>query len=372
MHMHTADVTQAVARLAAAETPFDRVHLKLSDGGRTLKRALPAQLPAKSSKQRVRAPKSREEERMMLARAMSLSVRAAEARGEIQTMESGRAGGGGGGSSGGGGGGSSHHGSRGRMQLLQADGSLPAKRADHKLWAGASEQGWTVRPKSIRRYLASATASPHLLFTSSSGARFTSRQEALMSREAQSDRTRATACAYGEGAGDELSAMAAEVESEEEEEEEEEEEGVAEAGVVSGSLLDGAFEATRASHAASVAAVLAGRGGDSDSSDEDEGLDPKERCMIWGCKLQLLRCFGVKMDVGSSVGCAESAHVLCAACLVRWWAAQNQLRAAKGLDPLHRKVCPCCKSELRQTVEMRGDSRFHMGLLKVPGTWDGE
>jgi len=369
--MVAAEPAHAAARLAAAETPFDRVHVKLSDGDRTLKRALPLPPPSKSAKQKVRAPKSREEERMMLARAMSLSVRAAEARGEIQTVESGRAGsgGGGGGLSSSGRGGSHRGGSQGgRMQLLQADGSLPAERADHKLWAGASEQGWKVRPKSIRRYLERATSRPHLLFTSPSGTRFTSRHDALMSAEAQSERMCATASAYEEGGGEERAAMAVEAESDDEEEEGTESE------VVAGSLLYDTlqFEATKASHATFVAATLAGHGGESDSSDDDEGVEPKERCMIWGCKRQLLRCFGVKTEIGSSVGCAESAHVLCAACLVRWWAAQNQLRVAKGLEPLHRKVCPCCKSELRLTGEMRGDVRFHMGLLKVPGTWSGE
>ena len=69
-------------------------------------------------------------------------------------------------------------------------------------------------------------------------------------------------------------------------------------------------------------------------------------------------------------GCAESAHVVCATCLSRWWDAQNQLRAAKGQGAVARKVCPCCKVELRSTTEMRNDTeRYHMGLLKVEGTW---
>ena len=69
-------------------------------------------------------------------------------------------------------------------------------------------------------------------------------------------------------------------------------------------------------------------------------------------------------------GCAESAHVLCATCLSRWWDAQNQLREARGQGPVARKVCPCCKVELRSTGEMRNDTqRYYMGLLKVEGTW---
>ena len=70
------------------------------------------------------------------------------------------------------------------------------------------------------------------------------------------------------------------------------------------------------------------------------------------------------------VGCAERAHVLCATCLSRWWDAQNQLRQARGERASARKVCPCCKVELRLTSEMRNDTaRYHMGLLKVEGTW---
>ena len=113
------------------------------------------------------------------------------------------------------------------------------------------------------------------------------------------------------------------------------------------------------------------------------------------CKTRLLHCFGVK-DVGAALGararnppttlggrgdrsvlvtrvlagCAESAHVLCATCLSRWWDAQNQLREDRGQGPVARKVCPCCKVELRSTGEMRNDTkRYYMGLLKVEGTW---
>jgi len=159
------------------------------------------------------------------------------------------------------------------------------------------------------------------------------------------------------------------VAAESDDDEEEDDEEVIE--VDSAVVVETRFEAVRARHATAIAAALTECAGESESSDDgDAAHETKERCMIWGCKRQLLRCFGVKSDVGVAVGCAESAHVLCAACLSRWWAAHNQLRAAKGLDALHRKVCPCCKAELRQTGEMRGDSNFHMGLLKVHGTWD--
>ena len=115
--------------------------------------------------------------------------------------------------------------------------------------------------------------------------------------------------------------------------------------------------------------IAAAREGDgSGAEDEDDG----EVCMIWGCKKRLLRCFGLKTDVGSAVGCAESAHVICAGCLVRWWEAQNKIHAAAGNSSVNvRKSCPCCRCELRQTGETRADSEhYHMGLLKVEGTWD--
>ena len=93
--------------------------------------------------------------------------------------------------------------------------------------------------------------------------------------------------------------------------------------------------------------------------------------MIWGCKQQLLQCFGAKRELGSAIGMAEEAHVVCAPCLARWWAAQSQLYAAKGMRAMVRKVCPCCKCELRSTTETRAEpDRFHStGLLKVASTW---
>jgi len=130
-----------------------------------------------------------------------------------------------------------------------------------------------------------------------------------------------------------------------------------------------AEEAMRQDHAAVLAALE--RGGESSSGDEeDEEGTTRERCMIWGCKQQLLRCYGVKSDAGAAVGCAEASHVVCASCLDRWAVAQNELRSKQGLSKLIRKCCPACKTELRITGEHRGDaSLYHMGLLKVAGTW---
>ena len=95
-----------------------------------------------------------------------------------------------------------------------------------------------------------------------------------------------------------------------------------------------------------------------------------ERCSIYGCTSQLVRCNGRK-DVGEAVGCAESSHVICAPCLYRWFASQIELREANGLLPHRRKQCPICRSELRASGgAVRADSdRYVMGLLKVEGTW---
>ena len=116
--------------------------------------------------------------------------------------------------------------------------------------------------------------------------------------------------------------------------------------------------------AAQAALALAAQEG---SDDEDEG----ERCMIWGCKRELLQCYGAKREVGSAVGMADEAHVVCAPCLTRWWEAQNKLLAAKGKSISARKRCPCCRCEIRSTVETRAQPDcFHStGLMKIPGTW---
>ena len=116
------------------------------------------------------------------------------------------------------------------------------------------------------------------------------------------------------------------------------------------------------------------------SSSEDEGGGGEEagsvprrteRCMIWGCKRQLLLCHGVKSDALDLTGCAEHAHVLCAPCLGRWWDAQTRLRAEKDLELRLRRTCPVCRCELRRTGgEMRADSKsFYLGLQKLQWSW---
>jgi hypothetical protein len=92
--------------------------------------------------------------------------------------------------------------------------------------------------------------------------------------------------------------------------------------------------------------------------------------LIFGCKRQLLRCYGAKTQLGSAMGCAEEGHVLCAPCLERWYLAQNALRAEKGLSPLIRRSCPVCKVELRLAAgEVRTDATFTMGLPRVAWSW---
>jgi hypothetical protein len=166
------------------------------------------------------------------------------------------------------------------------------------------------------------------------------------------------------------------------------------------------------------AAALAAR----DASDS-EGEGPVERCMILGCRRQLLACYGVKEDCSSVRGRAELPHLICAPCLSRWFRALNQLRAAKGLEALVRRSCPVrqrlscrqpslrpahpsrtlyalalnsslgesaltrrrgvawlsscehaqvCKCELRHTVgQVRADAdKYHLGLLKIESSWD--
>ena len=96
----------------------------------------------------------------------------------------------------------------------------------------------------------------------------------------------------------------------------------------------------------------------------------RERCAISRCKRQLLRCYGSR-DVGSAVGCAEESHVLCKPCLESWFTSQNELRTGSGLQPLTRRTCPFCKTELRTSGgEMRTNSdRFCFGLLKLEWSW---
>ena len=113
--------------------------------------------------------------------------------------------------------------------------------------------------------------------------------------------------------------------------------------------------------------------GEGEGEGEKAGSVPRraERCMIWGCKRQLLLCHGVKSDALDLTGCAEHAHVLCAPCLGRWWDAQTRLRAEKDLELRLRRTCPVCRCELRRTGgEMRADSKsFYLGLQKLQWSW---
>jgi len=214
---------------------------------------------------------------MMLARAMSLSIRAAEARGEMEAAESGGGGGG-----------------QRKMRLLQANGSLPIDAIDRVLWAGAAEQGWDVRPRSVQAYLRDNTRC-HYFYITPNGTRFRARNAALASPEGQSDRASAAlAAGAGDAGGDDIAyADGMAVVTAESDEDEELDEAPAVMLVGQASLLEQASRsaqqiaaAARASHAASAAAALADRGGDSSGSDDEEGA---ERCMIWGCRRRLLR-----------------------------------------------------------------------------------
>jgi len=259
-------------------------------------------------------------------------------------------------------------------QLLQADGSLLIEQIDSKLWAGAAEQGWVVRPLSVRRYLRGNYHS--YLYVAPTGERYTNRRNAARSSSA-------TACGVTQAAASDGVEFVTAMSDSDDDDAVEAPLAVVECGVASlhqgsgtasdnPSAADSTLHAARARHEAAAAAALAAceRSDDGfvDSDDEDSG----ERCMIWGCKRRLLRCFGVKADVGDALGCAESAHVLCATCLTRWWEAEKALRAQSGLSAPVRKVCPCCKIEIRNTGETRRAGHlYHLGLLKVTSTWEG-
>lgn len=124
-----------------------------------------------------------------------------------------------------------------------------------------------------------------------------------------------------------------------------------------------------ANHAAAAAAAAAACESSEDEDDCDGSLC-RERCCISGCKRQLLRCFGQKRG-GSSLGCAEDSHHICAPCLYRWFASETSLRVDKGLNPHMRRTCPVCRSELRSAGSaIRSDAdKYVMGLLKVERTW---
>jgi len=331
-------------------------------------------------------PTSREEERRMLQRAISES--AAEARGMICAAEQmGTA-------------------RQTKRRVLQADGSLVVEQIDRKLWRGAAAQGWLVRPRSVRNYLQGSLFHGSYFYIAPTGERYTSRRNAVSSYESLRDAeattcdasTAAAAGSSGPPGGDEPEFVTAVSDDDEEigvnvsadevsdedgvEDEVDEDEPLAviqlsegcvvEANAAAGtsSAPSNTWDAARARHEAAAAAALAGGEYSDDDAGSDEGED-RERCMIWGCRRQLLRCFGVKADVGDAVGCAERAHVLCATCLVRWWEAEKALRMQNGLDAPLRKVCPCCKIEIRNTGDTRRESHlYHMGLLKVTGTWE--
>jgi hypothetical protein len=127
------------------------------------------------------------------------------------------------------------------------------------------------------------------------------------------------------------------------------------------------------SSAAAASAQWMSSSDDEGGEGEEGGSAPRrtERCMIWGCKRQLLLCHGVKTGALDLTGCAEHAHVLCAPCLGRWWDAQNRLRAEKDLELRLRRTCPVCRCELRRTGgEMRADSQsFYLGLQKLQWSW---
>jgi len=115
---------------------------------------------------------------------------------------------------------------------------------------------------------------------------------------------------------------------------------------------------------------VGGDGADDDDDDDDGDYDGP-RCLIYGCRKQLLVCHGLK-DHGAAIGCAEEGHVLCKPCLTRWFCANQELRAESGLNWSTRRCCPVCRCELRGSgVEVRDQcEHFWMGLSKVESTWD--
>ena len=119
------------------------------------------------------------------------------------------------------------------------------------------------------------------------------------------------------------------------------------------------------------AANSEGSGNDSDASDAggSERREQRERCVVLGCRRKLLRCHGAK-DVGSTVGRATEAHVLCVPCLDRWFISRNELRQQRGLAALTRRSCPVCMSELRTANgDVRGDGAMILGMQKLEWSW---
>ena len=244
----------------------------------------------------------------MLERAMALSRQAAQARGEIQEGE-GRGGGGGGG----------HSRANPRLRLLSRDGYLHPADVDRKLWRGAAAAGWQVRPRSIKQYLDAKATTRSYFYFAPFGEKLNNRSEAF---------------AFAKEEDGAVAEVAAESDDSDDEDGDDAEE-VVPAVMRLGSGVS-AEEAMAQDHAAVLAALE--RGGESSGDEEDGGST--ERCMILGCKHQLLQCYGVKSDAMAAVGCAEESHIICTSCLERWAVAQNTNRAAQGLSKLTRKVLP--------------------------------
>ena len=94
-----------------------------------------------------------------------------------------------------------------------------------------------------------------------------------------------------------------------------------------------------------------------------------ERCLVCDASSRLLLCHG-KKAVGEAVGCAEVGHTICQPCLLRWFAAQQELLRAHDLQAFSRRTCPYCHCELRAASGgQRGEERYDMGMLKVQGAW---
>ena len=109
---------------------------------------------------------------------------------------------------------------------------------------------------------------------------------------------------------------------------------------------------------------------ESDTDEDGAQIEGGERCVVLGCKKQLLLCHGAK-SAGQVVGCAENSHTICASCLERWFTSQNQLRQLAGLQPLNRRACPVCQSKLQTAhSEVRGDAdKYMLGLEKLVWSW---
>lgn len=104
--------------------------------------------------------------------------------------------------------------------------------------------------------------------------------------------------------------------------------------------------------------------------EEADEANEGEQCVIFGCRRQLVRCYGEK-KAGSAVGCGEAGHVLCMPCLERWFKKKNELRHKHALGALRRRCCPVCQVELRTTSSaMRKDAeRYVLGLEKLDWSW---